>query len=88
MMIECGTFTDLQNAFYTACHNILLKKLDHYGIRGISNDWLRSYLSDRIQFASMNSFNSDYKTMKFTVQQGSVLCPLFLLISSINSTRQ
>ena len=45
-----------------------LKKLDHYGIRGISNDWLRYYLSDRTQFASMNSFNSDYKTMKFTVQ--------------------
>ena len=50
---------------FTVSNNILLEKLDHYGIRGISNDWFRSYLSDRSQFVSINGFNSDLKTIKY-----------------------
>ena len=61
-------------------HDILFEKLGHYGIRGISNDWFRSYLSDRSQFCSINGFNSDYKTIKYGVPQGSVLDPLLFLI--------
>ena len=65
---------------YTVSHNILLEKLDHYGIRGISNDWFRSYLSDRSQFVSINGFNSDLKTIKYGVPQRSLLGPLIFLI--------
>ena len=61
-------------------HDILLEKLDHYGIRGISNDCFRSYLSDRSHFVSINGFNSDYKTIKYGVPKGSVLGPLLFLI--------
>ena len=71
--IACGIFIDLEKVFDTVSHDILLEKLDHYGIRGISNDWFRSYLSDRSQFVSINGFNSDYKTIKYGVAQGSVL---------------
>ena len=39
-----GIFIDLKKASYTIEHNILLKELYHYGIRGISNDWIKSYL--------------------------------------------
>ena len=79
--IECGIFIDLdEKAFDTVSHDILLEKLNHYGIRGISNDWFRSYLSDRSQFISMNGFNSDYKTIKYGVPQGSLLGPLLFLI--------
>ena len=46
----CRIFIDLKKAFNTSSHNILLEKLNHYGIRGISNDWFMSYLSDRTQF--------------------------------------
>ena len=76
----CGIFIDLEKAFDTVSHDILLEKLNHYGIRGIANDWFRSYLSDRTQFISINGFNSDYKTVKYGVPQGSVLGPLLFLI--------
>ena len=78
--IACGIFIGLEKAFDTVSHDILLEKLEHYGIRGISNDWFRSYLSDRSQFVSINGFNSDYKTIKYRVPQGSVLGPLLFLI--------
>ena len=51
-----------------------------YGIRGISNVWFRSYLSDRPQFVSINGFKSDYKTIKYGFPQGSVLGLLLFLI--------
>ena len=61
-------------------HDIVLEKLDHYGIRDISNDWTRSYFSNRSQFVSVNGFKSDHETIKYGVLQGSVLCPLLFLI--------
>ena len=66
--------------FDTASHDILPEKLNHYGIRGITNYWLWSYLSDRTQFLSINGLNSDYKIVKYGVPQGSVLGHLLFLI--------
>ena len=76
----CGIFIDLEKAFDTVSHDILLEKLNHYGVRDITNDWFRSYLIDRTQFVSINGFNSDYKTLKYGVPQGSVLGTLLFLI--------
>ena len=75
----CGVFIALQKAFDTVDHIILLKKLNHYGIRGSANDWFRSYLTDGQQFTSINGYESDYKPMKFGVPQGSVLGPILFL---------
>ena len=73
-------FYNLEKAFDTVSHDILLKKLDHFGIRGISNDWFRSSLSNGSQFVYINDFNSDYKTIKYGVPHGSVLGPLLFLV--------
>ena len=67
--IGCGVFADLQKAFDTVDHQILLAKLNHYGIRGISNDWFKSYLPNRNQCVSINGFDSGFTTINFGVSQ-------------------
>ena len=78
--VTCGIFVDFQKAFDTVNHNILLKKLETYGFRGVINDWFRSYLTDRKQKVVINGFESSCKTMYHGVPQGSVLGPILFLI--------
>ena len=74
--ISCADFVDLQKAFDTVDHQILLAKLNHYGIRGVSNDWFKSYLSNRSQYVSINGYESGLAAIYCGVPQGSVLSPL------------
>ena len=60
-LYTCGIFIDLQKAFDTVDHSILLKKLDHYGIRGIVNDWFTSYLTSRKQITGIAPSNISKK---------------------------
>ena len=78
--LACAVFVDLQKAFDTVDHQILISKLDHYGIRGPSKNWFKSYLSDRHQFVSIQNSESSLKSIRYGVPQGSVLGPLFFLL--------
>ena len=78
--IAAGIFVDLQKAFDTVNHEILIQKLNHYGVRGTVNKWFLSYLSNRSQSVSILGFESDILTIKHGVPQGSVLGPLLFLI--------
>lgn len=76
----CGIFSDFSKAFETVDHEILVRILECYGIRGIANDWFVSYLSGRNQVTSFGSATSNKQYISCGVWQGSVLGPLLFLI--------
>ena len=49
--------------------DILLTKLNYYGIRDITNNWFSSYLQDRMQFTSANGYQSNMRKLKYGVPQ-------------------
>ena len=79
--ITMAVFIGLSKAFDTINHDVLLYKLCHCGIRGISNKWLSSYLSKRKQYIEMNECKSPLITLTHDgVPQGSILGPVLFLI--------
>ena len=78
--LAIGVFVDFQKAFDTVNHEILLRKLDHYGVRGLANQWFTSYLTNRRQCVSISGIQSQYRHIQHGVPQGSVLGPLLFLI--------
>jgi hypothetical protein len=83
-------FFDLSKAYDVINHDLLLDKLNSYGIRGITNLWFKSYLTQRVQFVEINQ--TDYNNTKQNryisssregrhgIPQGSGLGPLLYLL--------
>jgi hypothetical protein len=81
-----GVFCDLKKAFDSVNHNLLLSKLQFYGVRGTYYDLIKSYLTDRYQRVSLFNTVSDHTTfsrwdiIKHGVPHGSILGPLLFLL--------
>ena len=72
---------DLQKAFDTVNHDILLSKLNLYMmIRGVAFYWFKNYLSNRTQCGTINNERYEIQTIKYGVPQGSIVGPLLFLI--------
>ena len=69
----CGVFIDMGKGFDTVNHSMLLKKMDHHGVRGIALDWLSSDLSETKQYVSGRKLKW-YFIIKFNLLLSFILC--------------
>ena len=85
--VTASIFLDLKKAFDTVSHNLLLQKLDSYGINGKSLRWFKSYLSNRTQAVNINSSLSGFKSIDIVCLKGQYwghYCLLFLKIHCLS----
>jgi len=78
--VSCAIYLDLSKAFDTVDRSILLKKLEHFGVRGIGLKLIENYLTNRKQCVMIDGVLSDVLSIDLGVPQGSNLGPLLFLI--------
>lgn len=82
-MYVSGVVCDVAQAFESVNYELLLYKLEYYGIQGKILNWFKSYLANRkqrvvVKFSKTHNFSSNWEIVKHGVPQGSVLGSLLL----------
>lgn len=78
--IILAVFLDFKRAFETIDRNILILKLEKYGIGKQALDWCKSYLSDRKQCTRIGDVISEELLNEIGIQQGSIKGPLYFIL--------
>ena len=78
--IPINIYLDLSKAFDSLEHNIIIGKLRHYGVEGVSLSLFQNYLTNREQYVEYSSAKSDTLNINTGVPQGSILGPLLFII--------
>ena len=73
-------FIDLKKGFDTVDHQILLDKIQFYGVTGHAHKWFTSYLEYRKQYCRVNGTTSSIENIDIGVPQASCLGPLLFLL--------
>ena len=79
-LFKGALFLDLKTAFDTVKHDILLSKLQYFGLDKYAIYWFKSYLSRRIQMCTINGVPSEAQLLSCGVPRGTILWPLLFLI--------
>lgn len=78
--VVVGVFIDLKKAFDTIDRNIMLEKMERYGVRGVGQEWLKSYIRYRSQYVQVGDAMSNSADITCGVPQGSTVGPkLFIM---------
>ena len=75
-----GVFIDLSKAFDTVDHDVLITKLENYGVNGNNLSWFQTYFKNRKQYLNFNNKITNSSLITCGVPQGSILGPLLFLI--------